>query len=45
VYFGLGQDKVVELIQIQWPSGALQELKHVQADRYLNVDEPMASSK
>ena len=40
VHFGLGADKHVVSIQIVWPSGAVQELKNVAADRVVRVKEP-----
>lgn len=40
VHFGLGAAKVVDEIEIRWPSGTLQTLKNVQADRIVHVVEP-----
>jgi hypothetical protein len=40
VHFGLGAAKVVDEIEIRWPSGMLQTLKNVQADRIFHVVEP-----
>jgi hypothetical protein len=40
VFFGLGQDNAVKRVEIRWPSGVVQELKDVRADRYLNLEEP-----
>jgi hypothetical protein len=40
VHFGLGTAKVVDEIEIRWPSGTLQTLKNVPADRILHVVEP-----
>ena len=40
VHFGLGPDRVAELIEIRWPSGIVQQLKNVTADRVLIVEEP-----
>jgi len=42
VHFGLGTHTVVEELQISWPSGIKQELKHVKADQILTVREPGA---
>ncbi len=39
-HFGLGLDTEAEEIEIRWPSGIVQTLKHVKADRILQVDEP-----
>ena len=40
VHFGLGPDARADLIEIHWPSGRVQELKNVAADRILKVTEP-----
>jgi hypothetical protein len=40
VHFGLGQDKIVRLLEITWPSGIVQKLKHVAANRGITVKEP-----
>jgi hypothetical protein len=40
VHFGLGAARVVDEIEIRWPSGTLQTLRNVQADRILHVVEP-----
>jgi hypothetical protein len=40
VHFGLGAHTVVEELQISWPSGVKQTLKHVKADQILTVREP-----
>ncbi|MFZ0957575.1 MAG: ASPIC/UnbV domain-containing protein, partial [Candidatus Sulfotelmatobacter sp.] len=39
-HFGLGSEKVANIIEIHWPSGIVQTLKDVPADRILQVDEP-----
>ena len=39
-HFGLGPNSVVDIIQIRWPDGALQTLRHVAADRMIDVHEP-----
>ena len=39
IHFGLGDEKQAN-VEIWWPSGAHQQLKGVQADRFLNVEEP-----
>src|SRR5258707_15071046 len=44
VHFGLGRKKVVEKIEIRWPSGIRQTLKDVLADQILRVDEPVSSA-
>jgi hypothetical protein len=40
VHFGLGKDDRVKLIEIAWPSGIVQRMENVAADRYLDVREP-----
>ena len=39
VHFGLGRDRVVKRIEIEWPSGATQVLQDVQADRLMIIEE------
>lgn len=39
VHFGLGSDKEAQTIEIDWPSGTVQKLTNVQADRVLQVRE------
>jgi enediyne biosynthesis protein E4 len=41
VHFGLGNESAAESIEIRWPSGIVQTLKAVAADRILQVDEPL----
>jgi hypothetical protein len=49
VHFGLGADAVAETVEIRWPSGIVQTLRRVAADRILQVDEerkePAASAQ
>jgi hypothetical protein len=40
VHFGLGADSVADTIEIHWPSGIVQQLHNVAADRVLVVKEP-----
>ena len=40
VHFGLGADAAVDLIEIRWPSGAIEQLKDVKADRVVHIKEP-----
>jgi len=40
IHFGLGAEKMVDEIEIRWPSGITQVLKHVTADQILRVVEP-----
>jgi hypothetical protein len=39
VHFGLGANNVAETVEIRWPSGTVQQLEHVVADRVLSVKE------
>ena len=39
-HFGLGADKSAQAIEIHWPSGVVQKLNDVAADRILTVKEP-----
>jgi hypothetical protein len=39
-HFGLGDATLVDLVRIEWPSGAVQELRQVKADEVLMVVEP-----
>jgi hypothetical protein len=41
-HFGLGAAESATLIEIRWPSGTVQELKNVAADRIIRVKEPSA---
>jgi ASPIC and UnbV len=54
VHFGLGHDSTIEELRVEWPSGAVQELRQVLADQVLTVreheavtpfDPPAASGK
>ncbi len=40
VHFGLGMDSRVTRIEIEWPAGTRQVIENVEADRYLEVEEP-----
>lgn len=40
VHFGLGAARTVRHVEVRWPSGALQEVTDVPADRVLDVVEP-----
>jgi len=39
VHFGLDKDDRVKLIEIFWPSGAVQRIENASVDRYLAVKE------
>ena len=43
IHFGTGQRKLVELIEVRWPSGILQTLRNVKTNQELQVEEPAAS--
>ena len=45
VFFGLGKDRSARMVEIRWPSGTVQQLKDVAADRYVDVEEPTASAR
>ncbi|MGB9457062.1 MAG: CRTAC1 family protein [Bryobacteraceae bacterium] len=40
MHFGLGADASADLIEIRWPSGAIEQLKDVKADRVVHIKEP-----
>jgi enediyne biosynthesis protein E4 len=44
VHFGLGKNASADLVEIRWPSGTVQQLKNVAADRIVTVKEPTAST-
>jgi hypothetical protein len=39
VHFGLGASRTAELIEVRWPSGIVQELRNVDADKLITVRE------
>jgi hypothetical protein len=45
VHFGLGEDAVIESIELVWPSGTKQVLRDVKADQVLTIREASASTK
>jgi enediyne biosynthesis protein E4 len=45
VHFGLGREEVAQTVEITWPSGIAQTLKHVHADQIIQVEEPAESLK
>ncbi len=45
VHFGLRRDTMARLIEIVWPSGAVQRLENVRADQVLVVTEPYSPLK
>ena len=44
-HFGLGSDPHAKTVEIRWPSGILQKLNDVAADRYVTVEEPVDLKK
>jgi len=40
VHFGLGKDASADLVEIRWPSGIVQQLRNVSADKIVAVREP-----
>jgi hypothetical protein len=40
VHFGLGTDRVVDELRIEWPSGTTQTVRGVAADQVLTLREP-----
>jgi enediyne biosynthesis protein E4 len=40
VHFGLGNNKYIREMQIRWPSGIRQQLRNVEADRIITIEEP-----
>jgi enediyne biosynthesis protein E4 len=40
VHFGLGNNRYIREMQIRWPSGIRQQLRNVQADRIITIEEP-----
>ena len=45
VHFGFGQDRMVKLLEITWPSGRVQRLEEIPADQILTVREPEQDSQ
>ena len=43
VHFGLGAADKAESVEIRWPSGIVQVLKDVRADRVVKVKEPASA--
>jgi hypothetical protein len=40
VHFGLGSERAIKSVEIQWPSGKRQTVNAVVADKVLHVTEP-----
>jgi enediyne biosynthesis protein E4 len=45
VHFGLGEDAVIDQIELSWPTGVKQVLRGVKADQVLTIRETSESSK
>ena len=45
LHFGLGKQKIIEQIEIRWPSGSVNTLTNVPADRILTVTEGSSTGK
>ncbi len=45
VHFGLGKDKLVKLVEVIWPNGAVQRMENVAADQILTVKEAEGAGK
>ncbi len=45
LHFGLGQDRRARLVEITWPSGLIQRVNDIAADRVLTVKEPESQPK
>jgi hypothetical protein len=43
LHFGLGPATIVKEIEVRWPSGTVQTLHNISADRLLKIDEPIAA--
>jgi hypothetical protein len=41
VHFGFGSDPRVDLLEVEWPSGARQTLRNLAPDRFYEVKEPL----
>jgi hypothetical protein len=39
VHFGLGTVKVIDLLEIQWPSGITDSFRHLPVDRFIEIRE------
>ena len=40
IHFGVGANKSADLVEIRWPSGIVQDIGNVPADRVVRVKEP-----
>ena len=44
VHFGLGRNASADLVEIRWPSGIVQQMRNIAADRIVPVKEPAEST-
>jgi enediyne biosynthesis protein E4 len=40
VHFGLGKNRLIRDLHIRWPSGIRQQLRNVEVDRIMTIEEP-----
>ena len=45
IHFGLGKHTKVDRITIRWPSGNTQQLKNVNSDQVLRIEEPTVAPR
>jgi hypothetical protein len=45
LHFGLGNQSVVERLEVRWPGGRVQTLHDVKADRLLRIVEPSTDDR
>ena len=38
-HFGLGQESIVQRLEVRWPSGQIDEIRDIQANRFINIRE------
>jgi hypothetical protein len=43
--FGFGQDKVVQNVSVEWPSGIKQQFKNVPVNQFVVIDESKGITK
>jgi hypothetical protein len=43
-HFGLGKESEIRTAEIRWPSGIVQKLGSLKGDRYVTIDEPIATA-
>ena len=39
IHFGLGRNESVDLLEIKWPSGAVDQLRHIAANQFIRITE------